>query len=105
MLLTAEGHDVRIPSAARISGAEDARHFMYAIRTGRGLLTRNHEDFDLLHHLVLLSGGHHPGILVVRRDNDSTRDMSAGAIVRSIRNLTAADVPIPDSLHILNHWR
>ena len=42
------------------------------------------EDFTLLHDLVLLAGGHHPGILVVRRDNNPIRDMSPGAIVRAI---------------------
>src|SRR6266850_1851515 len=40
------------------------------------VLTRDYEDFKLLHDLVLLARGHHPGILVVRRDNDPTRDMS-----------------------------
>jgi hypothetical protein len=38
---------------------------MCAIRTGRVLLTHDHEDFTFLHDLVLLAGGHHPGILVV----------------------------------------
>jgi hypothetical protein len=33
-------------------------------------MTRDHEDFADLHDLVLAVGGHHPGILVVRFDND-----------------------------------
>lgn len=80
-------------------------HFMCAIRTGRVVLTRDYDDFKLLHDLVLLAGGHHLGILVVRRDNDSARDMSPRAIVRAIQNLTASEIAIPDSFHILNHWR
>lgn len=78
---------------------------MFAIRTGRALLTHNYDDFKLLHDLVVLAGGHHPGILVVRRDNDPTRDMSPSAIVRAIQNMIGSGVDIPNSLHILNHWR
>jgi hypothetical protein len=49
--------------------------------------------------------GHHPGILVVRKDNDPTRDLKAAGIVRAIRNLEAAGAPIADQYIILNHWR
>ena len=69
--LSAEGHDLLVPANAGIAGQEDPTHFMCAIRTGRALLTHNHDDFELLHDFVLLAGGHHPGILVVRRDNES----------------------------------
>ena len=79
--LTAAGHDLLIPAEAGSAGQEDATHLMCAIRTRRALLTHNHDDFELLHDLVLLAGGHHPGILVVRRDNDPTRDMSPSPIV------------------------
>ena len=103
--LATAGHDVVIPAYAGIAGQEDATHLMYAIETRRALLTHNHDDFELLHDLILLAGGHHPGILVVRRDNDPTRDMSPSAIVRAIQNLIASEVMIPDSVHILNHWR
>ena len=41
----------------------------------------------LVHKLVLLSGGHHPGIFVIRRDNDPTRTMSPRAIVGTIHKL------------------
>jgi len=37
----------------------------------------------------------------VRKDNDKSRDMKAHDIVRAIRNLEAAGIPIPDELHIL----
>ena len=55
--------------------------------------------------LVLLVAGHHPGILVVRRDNDPRRDLRPRGIVRALRNLSASGVSIPDQLHIVNHWR
>ena len=49
--------------------------------------------------------GRHPGIFTVRKDNDKSRDMKPADVVRAIRNLEAAGIPIPDELHILNHWR
>ena len=103
--LADEGHDVLTSRQAGNAGEADPIHFMSAIRTGRVLFTHDHEDFALLSDLVLLARGHHPGIFVVRRDNDPTRDMSAGAIVRAIHKLTASNSPIADAVHILNQWR
>lgn len=103
--LTDSGHEVLTPIAAGIAGHADPVHFMCAIRRGRVLLTHDHEDFTLLHEVVLLSGGHHPGMLVIRRDNDPIRTMSPGAIVRAIDRLVASSLPIPDAVHVLNHWR
>ena len=74
-LLETDAHDVQFPAQVGLSGEFDVTHFMHAIRTGRVLLTHNHDDFKRLHELVLLVTGHHPGILVVRRDNDPTRDL------------------------------
>ncbi len=86
-------------------GKKDPEQFMHAIQSGRRILTRNHDDFRLLHELILLSGGHHPGVLVIRGDNDPTRDMLPPHIARALGNLEAASVPIADEYHILNHWR
>ena len=104
-LLTGAGHDVLTPAGAGIAGKADPVHFMYAIGNDRVLLTHNHEDYDLLHRLVLFVSGHHPGVWAVRRDNDPTRDMNPRRIVRAIRNLLAAAVPIADQIYVLNHWR
>src|SRR5438874_13392383 len=87
-MLIAAGHDLLTPAAAGSEGQEDSIHLMRSILMNRSLLTRNYEDFKLLHDLVLLSGGHHPGILIIRKDNDPSRDMSNRAIVGSIGNLT-----------------
>jgi hypothetical protein len=65
-LLRNAGHDVQIPADANISGEDDAVHFTHAIRERRVLLSGNHDDFEQLHYLVIQSGGHHPGILIVR---------------------------------------
>jgi len=40
--------DILIPADVGIAGQEDATHLMCAIRTGRVLLTHNHDDFALL---------------------------------------------------------
>jgi len=78
---------------------------MHVIRTDRVLLTHNHDDFKRLHDLVLLFRGRHPGILVIRRDNDQKRDLRPRGIVQAIWNLSASGVSIPDQMHIVNHWR
>lgn len=104
-LLTADGHDVQIPAHVGLSGRKDPEHLTQAVKVGRVLLTHNHDDFELLHALVLQAGGHHPGILAVRRDNDARRDLKPKGIVRALRNLIAAGVPIADSVNVLNHYR
>jgi hypothetical protein len=55
---------------------------------------RNHEDFEELHLLIRQAQGAHPGILAVRRDNDPRRNMNPLDIVRALRNLENAGVPI-----------
>jgi predicted nuclease of predicted toxin-antitoxin system len=104
-LLRKARHDVVIPRDAGMSGEADPVHLRYAIIETRVMLTRNYDDFLDLHNLILAAQGHHPGILVVREDNDSKRDMRPGDIVRALANLEAAGVPIADSYIILNHWR
>jgi len=68
-------------------------------------LTRNHDDFEDLHLLLQAAGGAHGGIVVVRSDNDPSRDMKDRDVARAIANLDAAGVPIANEVHILNHWR
>ena len=50
-------------------------------------------------------GGHHPGILVIREDNDRKRDLRLGGVVRAIQNLLASGMAIENGYFILNHWR
>jgi hypothetical protein len=104
-LLRRAGHDVQVPADAGMAGREDPAHLTHAIREGRVLLSHNHRDFKLLHDLVMTAGGHHPGILVVRKDNDPKRDLKAPGIVRALTRLLASGLPIADSYHILNHHR
>jgi predicted nuclease of predicted toxin-antitoxin system len=104
-LLRNAGHDVQMPSDLGMGGAPDAVHLTRAIADSRVCLTRNHDDFWILHNLIQQAHGHHPGILVVRQDNDPTRDMTPKGIVNAIRRLEAASVPVQNEFIILNHWR
>ena len=104
-LLRKAGHDVQLPADVGLAGKADAIHERHAIKEDRVCLTRNYDDFEDLHLLVLQAQGHHPGILVVRRDDSSKRNLSPADIVRAIRNLLAAGAPIVDQYIILNAWQ
>jgi hypothetical protein len=99
------GHVVQIPADIGLMGEADPVHFLHAIREQRLLLSSNHDDFEDLHELVVYSGGSHPGVLIVRKDDDHRRDMTVNQIVRAIGNLLASSIPLQDSLTVLNHWR
>ena len=104
-LLRRAGHDVELPGEAGLSSAADPVHLTHAIEVGRVCLTKNHDDYWILHNLIIRSQGSHPGICVVRQDNDPTRDLSPKGIVTAIRKLEASGVPIEGEFIILNHWR
>lgn len=104
-VLRTAGHDVQLPADAGMAGSADAVHLTHGIRENRTLLTRNYDDFLDLHLLIVEAHGHHPGILVVRRDNDPRRNMTPADIVRALRNLEAAGLPVADEYHILNAWQ
>lgn len=99
------GHDVQVPADVGTAGEEDPVHLAHAVTDDRSLISHNHHDFENLHNLLLIAHGHHAGILIVRRDNDPRRDMTAADVVRALRKLLAAAVPVADHFHILNHWR
>jgi predicted nuclease of predicted toxin-antitoxin system len=105
VLLQRAGHQVVVPADAGLAGTTDPRHLVYAIEHSLVLLTHNHGDFDELHSVVKVSGRTHPGILTVRFDNNSRRDMKLSEIVRAIAKLEGSGVPIAGELHVLNHWR
>jgi predicted nuclease of predicted toxin-antitoxin system len=104
-LLKRVGHQVVVPADTGLSGASDPRHFMHAVQQSLVLLTKNHDDFEDLHLLVQTTGGRHPGVLIVRSDNDPSRDMKDRDISRAIGNLMGAGVAVANEFHILNHWR
>jgi hypothetical protein len=104
-LLRRAGHDVQLPVDVGKVGRADALQLAHAIGEDRVCLSHNHRDFEALHELVMIARGHHPGVLVVRKDNDSRRDLTVPGIVRALGKLEAAGGPLADHLHVLNHWR
>ena len=104
-LFNQAGHDVQLPRDAVLFGADDPVHLTHTIRANRVCLSGNHDDFLILHNLVMEAQGHHPGVIIVRRDNNPRRDLSPRGIVHALGNLLAANVLIADQFIILNHWR
>jgi hypothetical protein len=104
-LLERAGHDVELPKSAGLVGRSDPVHLQRALSANRMLLSGNHDDFEELHELILTAKGAHPGILIVRRDNDRRRDLTPRGIVTAISHLLAAEVPVENEFIILNHWR
>ncbi len=104
-LLRNAGHDVLLPAEAGLGGSDDAAHFAFAVRQQRVVLSRNYTDFENLHDLVVAVQGHHPGLFIIRRDDDPRRNLTPRIIVRAIANLLAARIPIGDHYIILNQWR
>ena len=73
-------------------------------RHGGVLVTKDPDDFDLLHQ----QNPNHHGIFGIFQDNDPTRDMSQADIVAAIQKIEEA-VPygyvIAGEFHNLNLWR
>ena len=104
-LLRKAGHQVTVPFDVGTAGTSDARHLVYAVTHALLVLTMDHNDFEDLHLVVQATLGQHPGILAIRLDNDTSRDMKDRDIVRAIGNLERAGVPVVNEFHVLNHWR
>ncbi len=104
-MLADAGHRVVVPAEVPLTGAPDARHLIYAMQQSFILLTRNHDDFLDLHEVVQTAEGTHPGILIVRFDNDPRRDMTRRQIVTAISRLESVGIPFANQVYILNYWR
>jgi predicted nuclease of predicted toxin-antitoxin system len=104
-LLQNAGHLVVCPADVGRRGVSDARHLEYAIRESLVVLTGDREDYWELHDLVLASKGAHPGILLVRYQNDTRRDMKAKHILAAVGKLEQSGVTIVSQIVVLNHWR
>ncbi len=104
-LLGNDGHDIETPTDAKLVGRPDPVQLIYSVNTDRVLLSRNHRDFQILDDLVQATGGNHPGILIVCRENNPRRDMTPRGIVRALQKLLDSGTPIRNQLIELNHWR
>ena len=104
-LLRKAGHDVRLPAEIGTAGENDAVHLTHAVLEDRICLSHNYDDFEDLHDLIVAARGHHPGVLVVRKDNNPKRDLDEKGIVRAVGKLLAAGVDLGNHFYVLNYWR
>jgi predicted nuclease of predicted toxin-antitoxin system len=103
--LRTHGHEPVSAQDAGLLSIADPRVLICAIAEGIPVLTQDAKDFKDLHDLVLAAGGHHPGVLVVRFDNDPRHDLTDRAIATALSKLESSGVPIVDRMHVLNQWR
>jgi predicted nuclease of predicted toxin-antitoxin system len=103
--LRAQGHDPVLASDVGLLSVTDARVLIFAIAQALPVLTRDSEDFEDLHDLVMAAVGHHAGILIVRFDNDPRHNLTDRGIATAMCKLESSGVPIRDRIHVLNQWR
>ena len=70
-LLRKAGHDVQLPVDIGIVGQSDPVHLTRAIRDGRVCMTKNYDDYWLLHALLMQAKGQSS-----RHHRDSPRERS-----------------------------
>jgi predicted nuclease of predicted toxin-antitoxin system len=61
--LRAQGHDPVLAGDVGLLSMTDPRVLIYSIAQDLPVLTRDAEDFEDLHALVIAASGHHAGIL------------------------------------------
>jgi hypothetical protein len=103
--LKAQEHDPVLAIDVGLLSVADPRVLIWAIAQALPVLTRDSEDFEDLHDLLMAGGGHHPGILLVLFDRDPRHNLSDRGIATAMSKLEAAGIPIPDHMHVLNQWR
>ena len=88
--LRAQGHDPVLASDVGSLAVRDARVLIFAITQALPVLTRDSEDFESLHDLVMAAVGHHAGILIVRFDNDPHHNLTDRGIATAISKLKSS---------------
>ena len=100
-LLQDAGHDVETVYGAGLASEPDPVVLGYAKRTGRILLTRNAEDFELLHEM----NRSHFGILVEYQNNDPSKNLSFEQIVDAIRKIEESGWLVAGEFVSINAWQ
>jgi predicted nuclease of predicted toxin-antitoxin system len=103
--LQAQGHSPILAGDVGLLSVTDPRVLNFAVTQALPVLTRDSEDFEDLHDLVVVVGGHPPGILIVRFDDDPRNNLTERGIATAISKLESSEVPIRDRIHVLNQWR
>ena len=103
--LRASGHDPVLAPDAGLLSVSDPRVLIFSIAQSIPVLTRDSEDFEDLHDLIIAASGHHAGVLIVRFDNDPRHNLTDRGIAAAISKLESSSVPIRDQIHVLSQWR
>ena len=104
-LLRRAGHQVFTPRSERTAGADDPVHLAHAATKRFTLITKDPDDYTLLHQEWQQQGRAHAGILLIYEGNIRSKNMEPPDVVRAIGRLLASGVPVVNELHALNHWR
>jgi predicted nuclease of predicted toxin-antitoxin system len=99
-LLRGAGHDVVTVQEVTLMAEPDIRVLDHARRESRLLLTRNCDDFRVLHR----AQPEHAGIIAIYQDQDSSKNMSYVAVVRALGNLEASGLDPAGQFVVLNAW-
>jgi predicted nuclease of predicted toxin-antitoxin system len=83
----------------------DPRVLIYSIAQDLPVLTRDAEDFEDLHDIVVAASGHHAGIMIASFDNDPRHNLTDRGIGTAITKLESSGLPTRDRIHVLNQWR
>ena len=103
--LRAAGHEPILASDVGLMSVSDAQVLLWAVTQAVPVLTRDHDDFEDLHDLLMAAGGHHSGFVVVRFDNDPRHNLTDRGTANAIGKLEMSGSPIPDFIHVLDQWR
>jgi|SRR6476469_8967841 hypothetical protein len=104
-LLRRAGHQVFTPRSEGTAGADDPVHLAHAAAKRLTLITKDPEDYTLLHGEWQQQGRAHAGILLIYEENLRSKNMVPSDIVRAIGRLLASGLPVVNELRTLNHWR
>lgn len=99
-MLRAGGHDVLTIGEAGVIGIPDASVIELARVQQRILLTRNCDDFLIIHQI----NPEHSGILAIYQDGDLIKNMSYTAIVKAIDNLQNTGLCLQGQFIVLNQY-
>lgn len=99
-MLRTGGHDLLTVSEANLTAKPDQTVLNFARSQQRVLLTRNCDDFLILHE----ADPAHSGILAVYQDAAPRKAMNYTAIVRAIANLESTGLPLSGQFIVLNQY-
>lgn len=99
-MLRADSHDVLTVSEANLTAKSDLIVLNFARSQQRILLTRNCDDFIILHEVDPA----HLGILAIYQDATPRKSMNYAAIVRAIANLENIGLPLQGQFIVLNQY-